>query len=93
MRARPPARARRMDGRTLERVPSHLPGRSVLWIVVWTLVLWLNAGANLATAGSPPPYGFKVIVTSSLGSIAPAAITLSLASGPGSVSGTSATLN
>jgi hypothetical protein len=30
-----------------ERILGYLPGRRVLWIVVWALVPWLNAGANL----------------------------------------------
>jgi hypothetical protein len=30
-----------------ERVFAHLPGPRVLWIAVWALVPWLNAGANL----------------------------------------------
>ncbi len=30
-----------------ERILAHLPGRRWLWIVVWALVPWLNAGANL----------------------------------------------
>jgi hypothetical protein len=30
-----------------ERVLGYLPGRRVIWIVVWALVPWLNAGGNL----------------------------------------------
>jgi hypothetical protein len=30
-----------------ERILERLPGPRVLWIVVWALVPWLNAGANL----------------------------------------------
>lgn len=30
-----------------ERILAHLPGPRVLWIAAWTLVPWLNAGANL----------------------------------------------
>lgn len=30
-----------------ERILTRLPGPRVLWIVAWTLVPWLNAGANL----------------------------------------------
>ena len=30
-----------------ERILSHLPGPRVLWIAVWALLPWLNAGANL----------------------------------------------
>ena len=30
-----------------ERILARLPGPRVLWLVVWALVPWLNAGANL----------------------------------------------
>ena len=30
-----------------ERILAALPGPGALWIVVWALVPWLNAGANL----------------------------------------------
>jgi hypothetical protein len=30
-----------------ERILGHLPGPRVPWIVIWALVPWLNAGANL----------------------------------------------
>jgi hypothetical protein len=30
-----------------ERILVDLPGPRVLWIAVWTLIPWLNAGANL----------------------------------------------
>lgn len=30
-----------------ERILAHLPGPRVLWIAIWAVVPWLNAGANL----------------------------------------------